>query len=124
MIGVHKIYLYIISILLIINIVFGCILYNGRIDERRSVELIKQLRSEISTANRTVERLTQSGEDKQRTIDRLTANQRQSEERITELTKLSQQRQDIINSIRAGNKSDSEDLRRLREIIETLPKAK
>ena len=118
----HKIYRTVIIVLFIINIVFGYIVYDGRIDEGRSDKLIKQLRSEISTANRTVERLTQSGEDKQRTIDRLTANQRQSEERIGELTKLSQQRQDIINSITAGNTDDSEDLRRLREIIETLPK--
>ena len=124
MIGVHKIYLYIISVLLIINIVFGCILYNGRIDERRSVELIKQLRSEISTANRTVERLTQSGEDKQRTIDYLTANQRQSEERIGELTKLSQQRQDIINQLTEGIGDDSKDLQRVRQIIKALPQTK
>ena len=115
---------YTIIILFIINIVFGYIIFNGRTDQRRSAGLIKQLRSEISATNRTVDQLTKSGEDKQRTINDLTAGQRQSEKRISELTKVSQQRQDIINQLTAGTGSDSKDLQRVQQIIKSLPATK
>jgi cell division septum initiation protein DivIVA len=93
-------------------------------DKDRIVELNKQYRETVKSANNRIGELEAIKQADQRTIDRLTANQRRSEITIRELTKLSEQRQNIIDQLTKGVVSDSEDLSRLREIIENLPKTK
>jgi cell division septum initiation protein DivIVA len=124
-----KTILYLFFIMLfIISISYNVIctrqLFDVGRDKDRIVELNKQYRETVKSANNRIGELEAIKQADQRTIDRLTANQRRSEITIRELTKLSEQRQNIIDQLTKGVVSDSEDLSRLREIIENLPKAK
>jgi chaperonin cofactor prefoldin len=119
---------FIFIILFLISITYNIIctrqLFDVGRDKDRIIELNKQYRETIKSANNRIGELETIKQTDQRTIDQLTANQRRSEATINRLTKLLEQSDNSIGTIEAGDKQDREDLQRLRENIIKLPKAK
>lgn len=120
----HKIYRTVIIVLLIINIVFGYIVFNDRIGQNKIRGINKQLNSEINSTRSRISELERIQQTDKGTISNLRNNQQRLEATNQRLTELLQQQGNSISTIESEFSEDRKDLQRLQQIIKTLPKAK
>ena len=114
----------IIVVLLIVNIVFGYIIFNNRGAANRINQLNQQLRTELESTRSRIAELERIQEIDRRTISDLRTNQQQLEKTNKQLTELLQRQGNSISTIETGLSEDRKNLQRLSEIIKTLSKAK